>query len=281
MPKSEHRSSEQALNVLIEYIHQAWKTGKVLSLVTFDLHGAFNGVHRSVLCSRLRQAGIPEMMVAGIRSFCEGRAGKVIVGQYGSAMRPIDHEGIPQGSPLSPILYVFYNAGLVRGNMDASEGSLGHVDDFTTWVTTPSAVEDTSAIQRDVIPKIEQWAEQSGATFDLEKTGFVRFVRPRSKVNAETSLKFRGVEVVSKPAVKLLGVILDACMNMSAHLKKVALAATKRRLAISRLREMRPRQKRLLSNAVVTPTTDYAASVWFARGLKGGRRHLRRLERVQ
>lgn len=276
-----HRSSEQALNVLVECIHQAWKTGKVLSLVTFDVQGAFNGVHRSVLCSRLRQAGIPEMMVAWIRSFCEGRAGKVIVGQYESAMRPIAHAGIPQGSPLSPILYIFYNAGLVRGDIDASKGSLGFVDDFTTWVTTPSAMEGTSAIQRDVIPKIEQWAEQSGATFDLEKTAFVHFVRPRSKVNAETSLKFRGVEVVSKPAVKLLGVILDAHLNMSAHLEKVTLAATKKCLAIGRLREMRPRQKRQLFNAMVTPTTDYAASVWFYRGLKGSRRHLRRLERVQ
>jgi hypothetical protein len=96
-----------------------------------------------------------------------------------------------------------------------------------------------------------------------------------------TSLKFRGVEVVSKPAVELLGVILDTHMNMSAHLKKVALTSTKRRLAVSRLKKMRPRQKRLLFTLVVIPTTDYTASMWFARGLKGGRRHLRRLERVQ
>lgn len=40
-----HRSSEQALNVLAECIHQAWRTDKVLSLVTFDVQGAFNGVH--------------------------------------------------------------------------------------------------------------------------------------------------------------------------------------------------------------------------------------------
>jgi hypothetical protein len=269
-----HRSSEQALDVLVECIHQAWRNDRVLSLVIFDVQGAFNGVHRSVLCSRLRQAGIPELLVRWIHSFCEERAGKVIVGQYESAMRPIARAGIPQGSPLSPILYIFYNAGLVSGNIDADGGSLGYVDDFTTWVTTPPAAEGTFMVQRDVILKIEQWAKQSGATFDLEKTGFVHFTRPRSKINADTHLKFRGIDVVSKPAVKLLGVILDAQLTMRAHVEKVTLAATKNCLTIGRLKSMRPKQKRQLFNTVVTPTTDHAASVWFYKGLKGGRCHL-------
>lgn len=239
-----HRSSEQALNVLVECIYEAWRRDRVLSLVTFDVQGAFNGVHRSVLCSRLRQAGIPEPLVRWVHSFCEDRAGKVIVGQYESAMRPIAHDGIPQGSPLSPILYIFYNAGLVSGDIDADGGPLGYVDDFTTWVTSSSAAEGTLAIQRDVVPKTEEWAKQSGATFDLDKTGFIHFVRPRSKTNVVTSLKFRGVEVVSQPAVKLLGAILDAQLNMRAHVEKVILAATKKCLAIGRLKGMRPKQKR-------------------------------------
>jgi hypothetical protein len=43
------RSAEQALNVLVKKIYQVWRRGKILSLVSFDVKGAFNGVHTRVL----------------------------------------------------------------------------------------------------------------------------------------------------------------------------------------------------------------------------------------
>jgi hypothetical protein len=43
------RSAEQALNVLVERIYQAWRSFQILTLVSFDVKGAFNGVHASVL----------------------------------------------------------------------------------------------------------------------------------------------------------------------------------------------------------------------------------------
>jgi hypothetical protein len=36
-----------------------------------------------------------------------------MVGDYESPTSEIEHVGVPQGSPLSPILYIFYNVDLV------------------------------------------------------------------------------------------------------------------------------------------------------------------------
>jgi hypothetical protein len=47
------RLAEQALNVLIERIHKGWRGKRSLSLVSFDVQGAFNSVHSSVLYRRL------------------------------------------------------------------------------------------------------------------------------------------------------------------------------------------------------------------------------------
>ena len=47
------RSAEQALNVVIERIYQAWRKRKILTLISFDVKGAFNGVHAEVLRHRL------------------------------------------------------------------------------------------------------------------------------------------------------------------------------------------------------------------------------------
>lgn len=54
-----NRSAEQALNLLVEKIHEAWRACRVLSLVSFDVQGAFNGTHSSVLAERLRERRVP------------------------------------------------------------------------------------------------------------------------------------------------------------------------------------------------------------------------------
>ena len=47
------RNTEHALQTLTERIHQAWRGGRVLSLVSFNVKGAYNGVAREVLIQRL------------------------------------------------------------------------------------------------------------------------------------------------------------------------------------------------------------------------------------
>ena len=73
------KSSEQAVDIIVEQIHKAWRGGKVLSLVTFDVQGAFNGVHPGVLCERMRQRQIPAELVGWVRSFCSDRTASVLV----------------------------------------------------------------------------------------------------------------------------------------------------------------------------------------------------------
>jgi hypothetical protein len=43
------RSAKQALNVLVKRIYQAWRSYQILTLVSFDMKGTFNGVYASVL----------------------------------------------------------------------------------------------------------------------------------------------------------------------------------------------------------------------------------------
>ena len=47
------RSAEQALLLLQEHIYNAWRTGRVLSLISFSVKGAHNGVCKEKLLQRL------------------------------------------------------------------------------------------------------------------------------------------------------------------------------------------------------------------------------------
>jgi hypothetical protein len=44
-------------------VYQAWRQGKVLSLVSFDVKGAFNGVYSDVLEQRLAARQVPSLAV--------------------------------------------------------------------------------------------------------------------------------------------------------------------------------------------------------------------------
>lgn len=54
------RSYEQAINILVEKVYAAWRKEEVLSLVIFDVQGAFNGINKNVLRRRLKERRIPE-----------------------------------------------------------------------------------------------------------------------------------------------------------------------------------------------------------------------------
>ncbi|KAF9728545.1 zinc knuckle [Paraphaeosphaeria minitans] len=73
------RSTTQALTILQESIFQACRDKRVLSLVSLDVKGAYNGVNIDVLTKRLRKRGIPNVLVDWITCFCSQRKASVVV----------------------------------------------------------------------------------------------------------------------------------------------------------------------------------------------------------
>jgi len=114
-----------------------------------------------------------------MRSFCSSRKAAVVVDRYTSEVQLIEHPGLPQGSPLSPICFDYYNANLVEGKFDGKGGSLGFIDDYSAWVVRASVAENTALIQSTITPKATKWSEESGAIFEAGKTGFIHFTRRR------------------------------------------------------------------------------------------------------
>jgi Reverse transcriptase (RNA-dependent DNA polymerase) len=110
------RSAKQALLLLQDKVYKTWRGRQVLSLLSFDVKGAYNGVHKERLRQRLIVINRQEMEIAEIKS-----------------------PGLLQGSPLSPIIFLFYNADLVQEPTNEKGGSLAFVDDYNTWVVGPSA----------------------------------------------------------------------------------------------------------------------------------------------
>ena len=141
------RSTEQALTLLQEHIYKAWRSKKVLSLISFDVKGAYSGVYKERLLQRLHARGLPLALVGWINAFCSQRTVTIVVNGYTSEKQDLPQAGLPQGSPLSLILFLSFHADLVQQKLDTKGGSMVFVDDHMAWVTGPTAATNRRPIE--------------------------------------------------------------------------------------------------------------------------------------
>ena len=212
------RSAEQALLLLQENIYRAWRMGKVLSLVSFDVRGAYNGVFKERLLQRLAARGLPGELVRWVGAFCSERTASIEVNGYHSPQKPLPQAGLPQGSPLSPMLFLFFNADLVQTSISTTEGAIAFVDDYSAWVTGKTAEANRAGIQA-IIDRAVAWGRRSGATFESSKTAVIHFTRTAGR-GSQGDFVINGQTVQPKDTVKVLGVVLDAELDIKSTLLK-------------------------------------------------------------
>jgi hypothetical protein len=131
--------------VLMSAIDRAWYKHKVVTLVAFDLKGAFNGVNKTSLDACLRAKRIPT-----IYSFMSDRHACIGFDDFRKDITPLPNAGLAQGSPFSPILFA-----LVDQPVDFHGGASAFIDDCFWWRVGPSAEENLAKIQSQDIPRIE------------------------------------------------------------------------------------------------------------------------------
>ena len=111
------RSTEMAIHAMLETIYAAWEKGMVASLLLMDVTGAYDHVSHDRLSSssshNLRKRRINVKYVTWILDCLRDRATTLTVGFYTRERAPTA-TGIPQGSPMSLVLYIFYNVDLVE-----------------------------------------------------------------------------------------------------------------------------------------------------------------------
>ena len=227
------RSAEQALVFLQEQIYTAWRGRKIVSLISFDVKGAYNGVCKERLVQRMRARGIPEELCRWTEAFCSDRTASIQINGHAAEVRNLPQAGLPQGSPLSPILFLFFNADLVQRRTDSNGGAIAFVDDFTAWVTGPTARSTRKGIEA-IIEEALDWERRSGATFEADKTAVIHFTRKAYKADSEP-FTIKGQAVQPKDHVKVLRVVIDAKLRYKEHIARAASKGLKAAMELKRL----------------------------------------------
>jgi hypothetical protein len=248
--------------VLVENIYKAWKEGKVFSAIFMDVAGAFNNVHHTRLFHNMRKRHIPLEIIQWVQSFLTGRTTKLWFNSSTTESFPT-RTGIPQGSPLSPILYLLYNSDLLDIPQQ-NELGLGFIDDIAFGVSGTTAT-DNSVRLEEMLSIVEDWRQKHGAHFETSKYFLIHFTRDKRK-NTEAPVSVNGTQVLPATEAKYLGVIFDKALKYEAHVRKLTETGAKAAKSVAEIAKSTwgPQVKYVarLFTTVMAPKIDYGAVIW-------------------
>lgn len=271
MGARKNRSVGTALESLTESIHTVWNCGSqtrntVASLLSLDVAGAFDNVSHTRLIHNLRVKKIPDQLIAWTTSFLKERATSITLGNKTSEMKEIA-TGIPQGSPISPILYLFFNAPLieqcVKSNLPVQTG--GFVDDIHL-LAYGGTTEDNCRVLGKAHKICLHWARTHGASFNPQKYELVHLSRSSKRYNMKASINFDNTIIDPSTNIRILGLQIDSKLRWGPHIAQIKTRAISQTKAISCLTGSTWgatfNKCRTIYNMVIRPMITFAAPIW-------------------
>ena len=142
--------------------------------------------------------------------------------------------GIPQGSPLSPILFLFYISELLEQFQKVENNTVGFgfMDDTSliAWGDTP---EENCRHLEEAHSKCESWATRHGATFAPNKYKLMHLQRNTRQEGSQATVHIQGAEAeLCTKRMRLLGFWLDPKLKWSENIK---VAQGKMEIAIAQI----------------------------------------------
>ncbi len=186
-----------------------------------------------------------------------------------SADTLLTHTGLPQGSPLSPILFIFYNANLddACNRRTSKSAGIGYVYDMNALAFSKTTEENCRMLQT-VHEQCLEWARRHGASFALEKYILVHFTKGRSKHNTACPLNLPSLTLSPSLSSRALGVILDKKLSWQSHLQyiksKLATQTNDLTMLMASTWGTSLRVSRLLYSTVVCPAITTGCPAWWA-----------------
>ena len=199
--------------------------------------------HDGIIC-KLTQNGISGNLLNLLEDFLKERKQRVVLNEQVSTWKNIN-AGVPQGSVLSPLLFLIYIN-------DLTEALTTNVKLFADDTSLFSVVHDTQTSANDLNKDLEiinNWAFQWKMNFnpDPAKQAHEVIFSRKTKEIYHPPLVFNNTSVSQSSSRKHLGVILDSKLIFDEHLNMVSLKISKILGLLQKLHNQLPRSAQHMS----------------------------------
>lgn len=230
------RSTTLAVEHLLNTVYRGWVCKMKVSILGLDLSGAYDHVDRAKLLKVLAARGIPDWLIETIWSFLSDRRTFIHMPGFEGDEYWID-VGIPQGSPLSPLLFLFYAAPILEQfnlDDDVCITMFSYVDDTYILVRSCRYTINTGWMKK-VHDKLFEWAAANNLHFSPGKYHVMHFVNSSAKdpqdevCNEIPDLPaFRNIKTKKElddllpKTMVILGVTFDKSLTWVPHIEEVS-----------------------------------------------------------
>jgi ribonuclease HI len=274
------RSSSSCIDAGLSLVHDiesSWKRGLVASVLAIDIKGFFDNVNHKRLVRIMWEYGFPLPIVRWVASFISERKASIRLDDFTSEVRPIS-VGVPQGSPVSPVLAVIYSAVVIRFIRDhpnlATPAGIplsprSYVDDYAIAAFSDS-LEDNTTTLKEGLDQVVNELSKIGMTIDTKKLDIQHFSRRKSYNSSPplvTTVYGLPVTVTAPKAMRWLGIFLDRRLSFREHVKilsaKALAVVNGIRCLGNTVRGLSQANLRILYKTCAFPILSYAAPIWF------------------
>ena len=180
--------------------------------VFLDLQKAFDLVDHSILLRKLNYYGIRGISNKLLGSFLADRKQYVYLNNTSSTVRSV-HLGVPQGSILSPLLFIIFINDIVNSS------SILHFNlfaDDTSLYLESNNMNDLYMTMNLELENVSNWILANKLSINVEKTVYLLFTRKKTLPHTPELLLFNKT-IVRKSETKFLGIIIDDRLNWQSH----------------------------------------------------------------
>ncbi|KAI0995289.1 hypothetical protein K3495_g12893 [Podosphaera aphanis] len=231
------------------------------TFVTLDVQGAFDAVLHNRLLRRMQAQRWPEHILRWTSSFLTGRL--VQVRHLDGVTSPKElFCGVPQGSPISPLIFLLYIAEPMRsGNTKAR---FSYADDVGIFGIGRTIQESAEKAQQEVDSLLD-WAQRNAVMFEVAKSEVIQF--PGRDQEESVGIRINGNLVEPAEHIRWLGVHLDQKLSFKHRVTTWCSKALKAAQHMCRLNSVKrgaaPGPLVTAVNACIVPVATIGAEVWW------------------
>jgi len=256
-------STFDATSTLAHEVRLLQRLDSKVSSLFLDIKGGFDNVDPGQLTSALRAKGAHKYLTAWVGSFLTNRRCRLLFQGSPRIFSPVA-VGTPQGSPISPLLFVIYVSPLhpviPKGIV------ISYVDDFVITVSSSSHRRNVQLLQGQY-RSLCSIAAPRGLTFSVPKTELIHWRTPQERSPPSTAgVRLDDLYFPPKDTVRWLGYWFTPPLSSSAHFsKRLSLAQG----AFDTIKRLSPPGKGLppylchrLASSLLAPVLLYGADLY-------------------